>query len=306
MQASFLKMIYADLLSETMAFLKATEEHHRLIYIEKPNLEKLYKTLIGNYEQSVMAKELEAELSARKVELIQAAINRREPIDMEAIEAMLAEERQKRLEQINGAGGSDKALTGEDKSHIGELSPEEMEELQHLYKDITASFHPEINTQATIVQKELYQKALEAYKNQDLEAMKLIHSMLFHTGDDMDLDLEVQPGEAADDDTLMHNIVEHFLTDYELARSLYPCFIPAKEDEVLRVKQDGIHQKLNDCLQANEMLQKGFPFNAREVIENESKRGEYLASLRFREESAMRDIESNHQKIAEMAGEVSG
>ena len=302
--ASFLKMIYADLLSDRLAFLKAAEENNRLLYIEKPNLERLYKTLIGNYEQSVMEKELEAELMQRKVELIQAKINRREPIDMEAIEAMLAEERQSRLDEINGMGGSDKQLTSEaDETD----SAEDTAKLQSLYSEIMKNFHPELNPNATATQKELFDKALEAYKNRDLDALQLIYDMLFEVVEGSGMEIEIPISfSVAGADKEIEEIVEYYSTDYELARMLYPFFTPMKEDEILRIKSESMHAKLAECLEANEMLQKSFPYDAREVILDEKKREEYLAALRYREMNAEHDITDCQKRIKEMVGEQHG
>ena len=299
MNASFMKMNYADFLSETMAFLKATEENSRLLYIEKPNLEKQYKVLIGNYESSIMEMELEAELMQRKVELIQAAINRREPIDMDAIDAMLEQEKQTRLAQINGAGCSDSAIIdNEEHTKQGELSAEELDELQHLYKDIITQYHPELNPGATAIQKELFAKALEAYKNKDLDALKLIHGMLFEDLEDMELALEVSPGSCTADDSEAQCACKKATPDFSVLH--WKINLSAK---LLRLKRENIHQKLTEIMEANENLQKGFPFTAKEVIFDEAKRNEYLSSLRFREEKAKRDISDFTQRINEMVGE---
>lgn len=98
---------------------------------------------IGMYEEQALKLELEVSLQEQKKLMIQAAINRREPVDLEAIEKQLDEERANQLNRLNETY---KAGTHQNET----LTVEEKEELQCLYKDIVREFHPQVRSNMTI------------------------------------------------------------------------------------------------------------------------------------------------------------
>ena len=58
------------------------------------------------------------------------------------------------------------------------LSDNEEKELKMLYRKLVKILHPDMNPQATDAQVELFEHALTAYQNGDLETMRLIDAMV--------------------------------------------------------------------------------------------------------------------------------
>ena len=145
---SFYSLFGQEVNTQGVALLGLYEKKDRLLYVEAPQIRKRYMEAVGNFEEGVLNDELELSLLHRKAELIQIAINRREPIDLEAIDKELEREREERISAVENA---DLTL-----KEFPKLSEEELKNMQSQYHDITTEFHPAINTDITDAQKELY------------------------------------------------------------------------------------------------------------------------------------------------------
>ena len=62
-------------------------------------------------------------------------------------------------------------------SHGKFLSDEETKEFKKLYRSIVKILHPDLHPDLSDAQKRLFQNAVQAYKNGDLETLRLIHTM---------------------------------------------------------------------------------------------------------------------------------
>ena len=96
---TFYDWLAREVTSSRMALVRLYENRDRLLYVEAPQLRKKYMDVIGVYEEPVLQAELEVSLLRRKVELIQIAINRREPVDLIAIDTQLEKEKQEKEEE---------------------------------------------------------------------------------------------------------------------------------------------------------------------------------------------------------------
>jgi len=294
LEQTYIKWLGKEVTAVKCALLVALEERDNLLYIEEPALKEEYMQKIGVYEESVLRLELEVMLQEKKRQMIQAAINRREPIDLEKIEQMLEEERQKQLNHINETYKAGKYENGT-------LTAEEKEELQSLYKEIVDEFHPEVHVNITAYQKELYDKALEAYKRQNLEELRLIHEMLFDSGENMLSIRELSQEETQDME--LADLIEDVLEDYSLAAELYNCFEALQEDAVLLETKKRYENKQAVALAEIEKIQLRFPFIAKATLREESKLKEYLDSLAGRKNSAENRLNELQVEIAQMIGE---
>ena len=161
LEQTYSKWLEKEVLAIKYALLVALEKRDKLLYVEEPALREEYMQKIGVYEEQVLKAELEVNLAEKKKQLIQTSINRREPVDLEAIKKQLEEERKEQLEQLNQNYKRDSLQSN--------LSQEEREELQNLYKEIVRDFHPEVHKELTEFQKQLYKRSLAAYQKQQLE-----------------------------------------------------------------------------------------------------------------------------------------
>ncbi len=137
------------------------------------NLETQYMMLIGDLEYRCYKAMCTYLRAKRKAELIQAYLNRGEIPDMHAVETQLDSEfeayrlaMEEKLRKMNNAIERSRGMY---------LSEEESAELKKLYRQIVRVLHPDVNPDVTPEQLRLYQKAVDAYKDGDLEAIRFIH-----------------------------------------------------------------------------------------------------------------------------------
>ena len=292
LEQTYSKWLEKEVLAIKYALLVALEKRDNLLYIEEPALQEEYMQKIGIYEDQVLKAELEVALAEKKKQLIQTAINRREPVDLEAIEQQLEEERKQQMEQLNQNYKRDSLKSN--------LSQEEREELQKLYKEIVRDFHPEVHKELTEFQKQLYKRALLAYQKQQLEELRLVHEMLYvKEGEELSFEIP-STTEESEGGTL--EIVEQLMEDYSLAAEVFECFEPLEEDGVLlsakrqyEVREQGIWTEI-------EKIQNRFPFIAKETLQNEKMTKEYFKTLESRMNLCREKLMELNAQITEMLG----
>ena len=97
LEQTYSKWLEKEVLAIKYALLVALEKRDKLLYVDEPALREEYMQKIGVYEEQVLKAELEFNLAEKKKQLIQTSINRREPVDLEAIEKQLEEARNRTL-----------------------------------------------------------------------------------------------------------------------------------------------------------------------------------------------------------------
>lgn len=292
LEQTYSKWLEKEVLAIKYALLVALEKRDHLLYIEEPALREEYMQKIGVYEEQVLKAELEVALAEKKKQLIQTAINRREPVDLESIEKQLEEERKQQMEQLNQNYKKDSLQSN--------LSQEERDELQNLYKEIVRDFHPEVHKELTEFQKQLYKRALSAYQKQQLEELRLVHEMLYaKDAEELTFEIpittEVEEGEKLE-------IVEQLMEDYSLAAEVFECFEPLEEDGVLLSAKQQYETREQGIWMEIEKIQSRFPFVAKETLQNEEMTKEYLKSLESRMNSCSESLTELNGQITEMLG----
>ena len=292
LEQTYSKWLEKEVLSIKYALLVVLEKRDKLLYVEGPALREEYMQKIGVYEERVLKVELEVTLAEKKKQLIQTAINRREPVDLEAIEKQLEEERKNQLEQLNQNYKRDSLQSN--------LSKEERDELQNLYKEIVRDFHPEVHKDLTVFQKQLYKRALVSYQKQQLEELRLVHEMLYAKDTEelmfeMSITSEVKQGETLE-------IVEHFMEDYSLAKEVFECFAPIEEDGILLSTKQQYEAREQGIWLEIEKIKSSFPFIAKETLQNEEMTKEYLKTLESRMNSCNERLTDLNGQITEMLG----
>ena len=291
---TFYDWLTREVATSRMALIGLYEIRDRILYVEAPPLRKKYMDLIGNTEEAVLQAELEVSLLRRKVEMIQVAINRREPVDLAAIDAKLEEERQ---QQVSALENADLTL-----NELPQLTEQEEHTIQRQYREITSAFHPSMNPNLTEAQKELYQKAMEAYKLQDVEAMKIIYDALFSPMDMGEFSITTSRGPSTPEKRRedYRVIATEFSTDYLLAKKLYDCFVPLEEDLVVMDTLQGYDAQRKQVEEEIAQIRAGFPFNAVATMNDPAKTEEYLAELRIRARNCETEKAALEKQIATM------
>ncbi len=151
-------------------------ERDELRLVECKNIEMVYMLELGSLEYKVFEAQCVYLRLKRKVELIQAKKNRQEKIVYRQIEdtldAEFAEFQKKLDEQVNRMNAAI------ERSHYDVLSDEETRELKKLYRRIIKALHPDLNPNLTQAQLDLFNNAVNAYENGDLNALRIIDEMV--------------------------------------------------------------------------------------------------------------------------------
>ncbi len=151
-------------------------ERDELIFVVCKNIESTYCLKFGALEYKAYKAQCTALRLKRKIELVQAKINRQEKIEVNLIEKVLDQEfahyKKKLDEQIHRMNDAI------ERSRCKTLTIEETKEIKRLYRGIVKILHPDVNPNATDEQMRLFNNAVEAYKNGNIEELRLISTMI--------------------------------------------------------------------------------------------------------------------------------
>lgn len=147
-------------------------ERDQLRFVECRNLETAYMLAVGALEYKAYEAQCLMLRLKRKIEMIQAKRNRQEKIVLsqieQALDAEFAEYQRKLNEQM------EKMNQAIARSHSPCLTDEEAAECKKLYRAIVKTLHPDLHPDLTDAQKQLFQNAVQAYQNGDLNTLRLI------------------------------------------------------------------------------------------------------------------------------------
>ena len=297
---TFTLWLHSEVTSTRCALLTLYEQRDKLRYIEGPRLEKEYMDKVGTYEETVIKEEIECELLQKKQQMIQTAINRREPIDEAAIDAELENQRQQMIQEA-----AEPAAPQE----YAELSGEQGDELQELYRDIVKNFHPQMHSELTEAHRQLFQKAQEAYRRRDLAALKLIHEMLYSTQEDglaLESLLESLTGSKAEEATEEIAPNRDYATDYSLAAMIYCGFKPTNEEAAIQEEWTRYRQMTDSVMKEMDDMRLQFPYTASDMLSDPAKIEAYKEELAHRLRTATTERERRTKEIRAMIESVAG
>lgn len=277
------------------ALLTRIEQLDTMRYVEAPKLRNEYMVKIGTTEDEVLNAELDAKMLQRKLELIQIKRNRREPIDMAEIDQQIEAERKELLAQAETDDAAGQRLP--------QLTEEQQAELQELYHKIVEGFHPQVHPNLTDTEKALYEKAVDAYRNRNLAALKLIDEILFKDGIAFALKTTLSVVEE-DEQQQAAVLAEALSADYTLAKQLYPYFVPQQQDAVLRSAAERYTAQRTALEAEIEQLQQVFPFTAQPTLADPEKTKAYLEQLTLRKLRAQDAEKQLTQKLNRIMEEL--
>ena len=151
-------------------------EKDELEYSECRNIEMEYMLTFGSLEYQVYEARCEALRLKRKIDIIQARLNRQEEIGIRQIEETLDREfadYQKKLDEQIG-----KMNSAIKRSRLRALAETESKELKGLYRRIVKRLHPDLNPDITEAEIRLFDNAVAAFKDGDLQTLRIIESMI--------------------------------------------------------------------------------------------------------------------------------
>lgn len=151
-------------------------ERDELQFVICKNIETEYMLKLGSMEYKAYEAQCAALRLKRKLELIQAKKNRQETVILSEIEETLDNEFAEYQEQLDAQ--IDKMNDALKRSKTAVLSDEENKELKTLYRRIVKALHPDMNPGVSKAQIQLFDNAVSAYKNGDLETLRMIYEMV--------------------------------------------------------------------------------------------------------------------------------
>lgn len=146
-------------------------EHDLLVCTVGPNLEAEYQAQIGRYELERFRADLAVRRLRRTLELLQAAINRMEPITRQQVETQLAREYADWERQVRELAAQLRRAENRLASLAG---PEDSAEIRRLYRLLARRLHPDVNPALTQSDRTLWLRVAEAYGKGDLETLRAI------------------------------------------------------------------------------------------------------------------------------------
>lgn len=147
-------------------------EHDHLRYVICVNIENDYMLKMGYLEVKAFELQLTFSRMRREISMIQACINRGEPVQpaviQERLESEFASFQAKLTNQLNQL---DRALG---RTQADCLSEDEVKELKQLYRQLVKAWHPDMNPNLGSEYAQLFERAVQAYRNGDLVTMRIL------------------------------------------------------------------------------------------------------------------------------------
>ena len=159
-------------------------EYDTIERIECNNIEMQYILEFSSRIYKVQELQIKYQRLKRELELIQTKINRQEPINMKAINALLDEEMIEYKEKLNEfVGKMNEAV--ERKDNLITFNDEQIAEQKKLYRKIIRALHPDLHPDATPEQMKLLSTAIYYYETGNIEGLNTIAKMV---DDSLDID----------------------------------------------------------------------------------------------------------------------
>ena len=197
-------------------------EAHDLVHITRPHLLAVYQSKLGAWELRRLEAQCAVARLKRKIALVQACVNRGEPVRPAAVEQQLETEFTEWQRRIADAA---RTLAGAER-HLNHLmTPEDADELRRLYRTLVKALHPDLHPGQDDTDRLLWLRVQEAYGHSDLEELRALTLLLEKPTDPSD---DLGPTAASAKDKLLAERealkaqVKRLLTEMDAVRSQPP------------------------------------------------------------------------------------
>lgn len=240
------------LASLQLEFLDLFTTHKVMVEDESVILTSIYLEKLGHLQLELLEKQTEASRLKMKINLIQAAINRDEKPDLNAIELELNARLQSYYAQIQAQS----AALNEAKMVLSHLiSEEETQKLKEVFRVLCKRLHPDLNPNQSEEEKDLFIKVKAAY---DLQQISELQNILLYLDDSTKEKLDlISSDEKVERIKQLENQVISLKLKINQLKQSFPFhleelirdenYIVAKQEE-LRIQIKTIEEEVVRCL----------------------------------------------------------
>ncbi len=236
------------------------EHREHMAFHEAIYLKTQYMAKIGVYEMECFRYFIKYEKLKRQITLMQAAINREELIDEDAIEHQVnieCMEYQARIQQMEQDLEVAHFILG-----CPTLSMEESCELKKIYKQLAKKLHPDMNLKSTKKQKRLWTLVQDAYERGDVELLRSLERI-------------------ASDISELEDPKDNAMS-------------------ILKDKIAWARERIQQYIKQIDKMKKSYPFNQKRLLEDDSivkkKKSEYLEQVK-RYQDLIRELEEYRKEL---------
>ena len=256
-------------------------ERDNLINVVLRDIEAAYMRELGGLEIEAYQAEYDARLLKRKLEMMQASLNRGEFADEKTVNERIREEdeafrrriedllrqfveafaysqqRTKQKERRSGKTGGPNAPKADDSGDGAEDGPKEEteeQELRRLYRKIVKAMHPDLHPDQDEATKELFKRAILAYKNFDLQILREISAML---DGGIPEDAEDVMEKLLQERSRLLNLIHSVRTEIRKIKSEYPYTKKEllEDPEKLAAEKQRLHARIDSAKRAAAVYQ---------------------------------------------------
>ena len=154
-------------------------EEDNLVYIECENIRAKYIREFGSKEYKILKLSLSYQKLRRKIEILQAKLNRKEIITrdfLNKIDKDIEKEFQKYLEELNAK--LEEMNWAVDRSGLEKITGQKLIDFKKKYKELVKKLHPDLNPGIDPKLLEIFYKVIDAYKNGWTEIIDLYYEII--------------------------------------------------------------------------------------------------------------------------------
>lgn len=228
-------------------------ERDELVLVICKNIENKYMLVLGNLEYKVYKAECGYLRVKRKMELIQAKVNRGEKVDIEKIETLLDEEFREYEQQMEAQMGkiNDALKWSEGK----ELSAADTMEVKRLYRKIVKVLHPDLNPEITREERELFFNAVAAYEAGDLVTLRIIVETI---SEGVDFNLEEAPlCQLVKEKERLEELLDNLRASIDKVKTEYPYILKdiLEDEEAVAMRKEDLKRLFEQYREATRLYQ---------------------------------------------------
>ncbi len=227
------------------SLIQAVTQRDELRDLICPKLQTEYILCFGELELELYEAKCQYKKQKRQIEMMQSRINRQEEMDLEAIKEIIEEELGKFLEKMEEEKEQIKKAKENKKKQVDDRTSEK---IKKIYRNLMKKLHPDIHPDQTKEDQLLFQKVVEAYKNNNLKQLELLNEI----SNEEEVEWYEESIEELEEEVRrLQGLIEEVQGEIEQIKSTFPYTAKAilQDDDIIRVKKESLQRELLACKQ---------------------------------------------------------